>query len=33
MAYDPSHGEWVQELLARDLEHLSIKRMFGADGV
>jgi len=33
MAYDPSHGEWVQELLGRDLGHLTIKRMFGAAGV
>lgn len=32
MAYAPSDGEWVQELLA-DLGPLTIKRMFGAAGV
>lgn len=33
MAYDPSHGEWVQELLSDGLGHLTIKRMFGGAGV
>jgi len=32
VAYDPSHGEFVRELLA-DLGPLTIKRMFGAAGV
>lgn len=32
MAYDPSHGEWVQELLG-ELGHLTIKKMFGGAGV
>jgi len=32
MAYSPSDGEWVQELLA-GLGPLTIKRMFGAAGV
>lgn len=33
MAYDPSHGEFVQELLSHGLGHLTIKRMFGGAGV
>ena len=32
MAYDPSDGEWVQELLA-GLGPLTIRRMFGGAGV
>lgn len=33
MAYQPAHGEWVQELLSDALGHLTIKKMFGGAGV